>query len=149
MCPPPAIVRYVTVVGELAAAAEEILADAPVVFAYLFGSRATGAAGPGSDVDVAVLFDDSVRSEERLRLVLRLGRRFEQRLRTEVDLVALNDAPLRLVGRVLATRQTLYCADESARVRYETTMRPLVFDFEHHARALDRALLAAHAERRR
>jgi hypothetical protein len=43
----------------------------------------------------------------------------------------------------------LYSADEVARVRYETTMRPLTFDFEHHARALDRELLAAHAERRR
>lgn len=141
--------RPVTGPEEQSAIAHEILAGEPVVFAYLFGSRATGAAREDSDFDVAVMLDDSVATEARLPLVLRLGRLFEQRLRADVDLVALNDAPLRLVGRVLAGRRVLYSADEPARVRYETTMRPLVFDFEHHARALDRELLAAHARGRR
>jgi uncharacterized protein len=133
----------------LRAGAQDVLADAPVTFAYLFGSTATGTARPDSDVEVAVMVDVRVADDERLRLTLRLGNLLEQRLRTAVDLLALNDAPLRVIGRVLAERVVLYSADEVARVRYETTMRPLTFDFEHHARALDRELLAAHAERRR
>ena len=41
-----------------------------VLFAYLFGSQATGRAGPLSDVDVAVYLDDSVDAlESKLALV--------------------------------------------------------------------------------
>jgi uncharacterized protein len=138
-----------SLLDELSAAAREILAGAPVVFAYLFGSQATGTARPDSDVDIAVLYDESVPAEQRFGETLQLGLRFEHALRTNVDVVALNDAPLRLIGRVLGERRVLYSADEPARVRYETTMRPQVFDFEYHARELDRALLAAHADRRR
>lgn len=130
-------------------AARSVLEGEPVVFAYLFGSRAGGAARSGSDIDIAVMLEDGVRKDHQLRLVLRLGRLLEQVLRMDVDVLALNDAPLRVAGRVLASRDVLYSADESARVRYETAMRPLVFDFEHHARALDREFLAAHAQRRR
>lgn len=136
-------------VDELHAAVRAVLAGEPVVFAYLFGSRARGAARPGSDVDIAVMLEDSVPDEEHLRLTLRLGRLLEQALRDDVDVQVLNNAPLRVVGRVLAEREVVFSADEPARVRYETTTRPLVFDFEHHARALDREFLAAHARRRR
>jgi hypothetical protein len=54
----------------------------------------------------------------------------------------LNDAPLRLIGRILADRQVLYSRDEPARVRYEVQMRARSMDFEPRARELDRQLLA-------
>lgn len=136
-------------VDRIRVATQVVLEDEPIVFAYLFGSTARGAARPGSDVDIAVMVGDAVAEEDRLRLVLRLGRLLEQSLRADVDVLALNDAPLRVAGRVLASREVVYSADEPARVRYETTMRPQVFDFEHHARALDREFLALHAQRRR
>ena len=67
-----------------------------VRLAYLFGSAALGREGLDSDLDVAVLFDDSVGENERSE------RRFE--LTTElvglvhvndVEVVVLNDAPPR------------------------------------------------------
>ena len=48
---------------------EALGAEADVVFAYLFGSQATGKAGPRSDIDVAVYLRDGVDAfETRLRL---------------------------------------------------------------------------------
>lgn len=38
----------------------EVLEAAPVTLAVLYGSRARGAAGPGSDGDLAVSFRNSV-----------------------------------------------------------------------------------------
>lgn len=73
-------------VEELRAAVRTVLAGEPVVFAYLFGSRASGAAGPGSDVDITVMLCDFVPEEDRLRLVLR--RLLEQALRQDVDVQA-------------------------------------------------------------
>jgi predicted nucleotidyltransferase len=48
----------------LKAAAAAVLHDAPVRFAYLYGSVARGDAHPGSDVDVAVMFERSVPAED-------------------------------------------------------------------------------------
>lgn len=50
---------------------EQVFAsDGHVLVAYLFGSQARGQAGPLSDVDIAVLFDDALPAEQS----------FEQRL---------------------------------------------------------------------
>jgi hypothetical protein len=56
----------------------------------------------------------------------------------------LNDAPLRLAGRILWDRVVLYSADEAARVAYEVRTRALAalaMDFELHAAPMDHALL--------
>ncbi len=73
-----------------------------VVAAYLFGSRAEGRARPQSDVDIAVLLADTLDSETRLFRRLRLGADLEKLLGCPVDLVVLNDAPIRLKHQVLA-----------------------------------------------
>lgn len=54
----------------------------------------------------------------------------------------LNEAPLRLVGRVLADRRVIFSADEGVRVHYEVQMRARALHFEPRAAALDRQLLA-------
>jgi hypothetical protein len=52
--PPP------DVLPRLRSASLDVFAGQGVQLAYLFGSRPRGAAGPGSDVDVAVHFSDDV-----------------------------------------------------------------------------------------
>jgi predicted nucleotidyltransferase len=61
-----------------------------ITLAVLFGSAARGVDGPGSDVDVGVLFaSDAARREGATAL----GVALERACGRPVDLVALNDAP--------------------------------------------------------
>lgn len=132
------------VFSALRAVADEVFAGQPVTFAYLFGSHARGEGRPHSDVDVAVHLDDTVAPSEYLDLGLRLAG--ELAYRSGVGpihgVVVLNEAPIRLVGRVLSDRRVLYSTDERVRVRYEVQMRARALDFEPRAAALDRQLLA-------
>lgn len=124
-------------------AAGDVFAATPVIFAYLFGSHARGDARHDSDVDVAVHVDDAVAVETRLDLGLQIAGELTYRAAVgPIDgVVVLNDAPLRLVGRILADRQVIYSRDEVARVRFEVRMRTRALDFEPRAAALDRQLL--------
>src|SRR5918992_4602715 len=92
-----------------------------VVAASLFGSQATGKAGPLSDVDVAVWLDPALSDSERFRLRLELIGEAASALGTnEVDLVVLNDAPPLLKHRALRSSVRLLDRDPVARVRLES-----------------------------
>jgi predicted nucleotidyltransferase len=65
--------------------------DKRVKFAYLFGSRARGQAGPLSDTDVAVYLDRRIKlGDYRLKLMERLAKILKS---DHLDLVVLNQAP--------------------------------------------------------
>ena len=131
-------------------AATRAFADSPVLFAYLFGSVAAGRNGPHSDVDVAVYLEPSVDADRFLDLRLSLaGRVAEASGLGNVDLLILNEAPLRVLGRAIQERVVLYSRDEPARVRFESRCLREFFDFEIHARALDRKFLQDVADGRR
>lgn len=92
----------------------------PVAAAYLFGSQATGAPGPLSDVDVAVALTahsgeatPDVRADILAVAIDALGT-------DEVDLVLLDRAPPLLRHRVLKDGVLLVDRDPRARVRFET-----------------------------
>lgn len=114
----------------------------PVRFSYLFGSHARGGAGPRSDVDVAVHLAGA---PPDLDLLLDLVRRIGFHTGVETDLVVLDEAPLRLVERVLRDGRLSYSADEAARIEYEATMRRVCADFAIHSDRLDHLLLDATA----
>ncbi|HWB71136.1 MAG TPA: nucleotidyltransferase domain-containing protein [Egibacteraceae bacterium] len=138
------------VVQQLRDAAAAALSDAPVRFLYLFGSAATGRARPDSDVDIAVYLDPSLPRERYLDVSLDLAHRLETATRLgPVDVLALNDAPLPLAGRVLRERVVVYSRDEPLRVRFESLKLREFLDFQIHAQPLDLALLRAMAEGRR
>ncbi len=136
-----------SLIPRLRSAAAEVFAGRGVQFAYLFGSHARGQAREGSDVDVAVHFGDDVPSSEYLERATMLSGRLAYRSGAgPIDgLVVLNEAPLRLVGRILRDRVVLFGHDDPGRVAYEMRMGKLAMDFEIHAAPLDRALLAAMA----
>lgn len=137
------------VVGALRGAAPDAFRGEGVVFAFLFGSQATGRMRPDSDVDVAVLLDDDVAPADYLAASLRLARRLERTAAVgPVEaVVVLNVAPLRLAGRVLRDRIVVFSADEPARVRYESETLRRFIDFELHAAPLARQRLASIAGR--
>lgn len=130
----------------LRAGATAAFQDTPVRFAYLFGSQARGEAGPRSDVDVAVHLGGA-RADLQLRMDL--TRRLARSTGVEAEVEVLDEAPLRLVERVLRDGRLIHSADEPARVAYEATMRRVCADFAIHADRLDRALIAATAQGRR
>jgi predicted nucleotidyltransferase len=115
--------------------------EAPaVVFAYLFGSVATGTAGPRSDVDIAIYLrdpDDVTARLEAARLAsIHLGT-------DRVDLVLLNTAPLSLAGRILQSRRVILDREPFLRHRYESLTARMFHDF----RIREHRLLAERAAR--
>ena len=139
VAPYPVLVH--TVVERLREAARG-LADEPVTFAYLFGSRVTGSAWPDSDTDIAVLPVPGLSREQRRALRDRIANIFEVPARSEVDVVLLDEAPLPLRGRVLRQREVLYSADEPLRVRWESLTGRMFADSRLKLDELDRELLA-------
>jgi predicted nucleotidyltransferase len=137
-------------VQRLRDAAPDALAALPVVFAYLFGSRAAGRPRPDSDIDVAVLHDGTVAEDETLRTVHRCADSLAAASGvTGLEVVALNGAPLRFVGRILRQRVVIFSRDEPARVAYESLHARMADDVEMWAAPMDRELLAATAQGRR
>jgi uncharacterized protein len=122
-----------------------VLAGHPVAFAYVFGSVARGEGRSDSDVDVAVHFEPALSAEERFDRLLRVGVELEIAAGREVDVVDLDQLPVRLVGRILTERVVVVGLGRAERVRFESEMFRRAVDLEFHARALDAALLEATA----
>lgn len=106
-------------------------ADAPagLAAAWLFGSQARGTAGPGSDVDVAVLFEEEP-PPGLDGLGLRLEGDIERRLGRTVQLVVMNRAPVDLVHRVMRDGRLLAEPNRSRRIAFEVRARNEFFDLE-------------------
>jgi len=93
----------------------------PISAAYLFGSQASGTAGPLSDTDVAVLVKPATGVDQRFRLRLELIAQATRLLHTDrVDLIILNDAPILLRHRVIRDGELLVERERTERVRFET-----------------------------
>ena len=108
-----------------------LLAKAPeeVVAAYLFGSRARGTEKPSSDVDVGVLL---ARPPEPIlgSVARRLEAEMERGTGLPAQVVALNEAPVDLVHRVLRDGVLLLDRDPLARTRFEVRVRNEWFDLQ-------------------
>jgi hypothetical protein len=121
-----------------AATLGDALRDEPaIVFAYLFGSRADGTAGPRSDVDVAVYLVDGV---DAFNMRLTLMGRLAACLRTDaLDVIVLNDAPLALTGRIVESRRVVLDRAPGVRQAFESLTARMFNDF----RIRERRLLSA------
>jgi predicted nucleotidyltransferase len=87
-------------------------ADARIAYALVFGSVATGAAHPHSDVDVAI----GVRSSARLGVtdLGDLASKLEEAAGRQVDLVLLDEAPPGLAYRIFRDGLVITSLDEVA-----------------------------------
>lgn len=91
-----------------------------VIGALLFGSQATGKAGPLSDIDVAVWLDPELDDRARSRRASALLDAASTALGTgEVQLVVLNEAPPLLRHRALRDGVRLVDRDPRTRIRLE------------------------------
>lgn len=84
-------------------AIQRALASLPhVQAALLFGSYATGRARADSDIDVAILLDETPPASEKKNALMSLVRALGQELRADrLDVVLLNDAPPKLAFHIL------------------------------------------------
>jgi len=127
----------------LKAAAASVFDGTSVRFVYLYGSVARGDAHPGSDLDIAVMFEPSVPAEGRLSLELALGLALDARLGGErADVRDLAALPLVLRGRVVTEGALLFSRDEEGRVAFEVATRNEYFDFLPAYRAYQEASMA-------
>ena len=86
-----------------------------VLLAYLFGSHAKGKARPDSDIDIAVLVDESKIAGGHLDTQMRLSALIDN---DRVDLVILNDAPPLLQHQVLKHGIKLFSRDKAKQVDF-------------------------------
>ena len=84
-------------------------ADPDILAIILFGSRARGEAGPGSDVDVCLVLASASPSD------VEAGRkRLEYLSLAEVDVAVFQQLPLHIRSRVLKEGRVLFARDEDA-----------------------------------
>ena len=130
------------VVALLRAGVPAILARHPVDAAYVYGSLTRGAATPFSDVDIALVLQESLPPYERLMLELAVEGDIEGALEiSPVDVRAINEAPLVARGKIVQEGILVYERDRRRRVTFEVQTRKQYFDFAPAARRLRDAFL--------
>lgn len=90
--------------------------DADVLAVMLFGSRARGEAGPGSDFDVCLVLRAKPDAD-----VAMARKRLDYLAEAQVDLAVFQQLPLRIRSRVLKEGVVLFVRDEDA--LYELAIR--------------------------
>jgi len=107
-----------------------IFSNRPVLFAYLYGSYATGNVHPFSDLDIGVYIDDVPDLkylELELSLSLEIDAKIESDVRTEVRII--NNLPLVVIGNIITEGSLIYSINENIRVDFEVYVRKAYFDF--------------------
>lgn len=105
------------------AVADALIGEPGVKVAIVYGSAATDKMRPGSDVDVAVLFDRPLNIDARLALWGRLT----DALRREVDLVDLHDLGGEILHQILTKGCVVIKNDVDA---YFRLVQRMIYDRE-------------------
>jgi len=117
--------------------------------AWLFGSLARGRATRASDVDVALIFGESVNADRRFALRCDLSEEIARAAGVErADVVDLESASPLLAREVLRDGRLLFSADEPRRVRVVARQRMRYIDTAPMRRVLDAAVRRRLAEGR-
>lgn len=107
-----------------------IFKDSSVLFAYLFGSKATATDNADSDLDIAVMLPDNLSRQElfdkRLDLIAALSREMQE----EVDVVIINNVTSLLMKYMIVSKgERIYCSDLKAALNFECLAYAKYFDF--------------------
>lgn len=103
-----------------------------VNFAYLFGSIVRGDINELSDVDIAVMLDESLSKKDMFNKELDLISELTCVLKSDkIDLVVLNDAPLLLKYNIVKDGHVLK-SDETKRIAFETGVMSRYLDEQYY-----------------
>ncbi len=98
---PPAIVN--------ASLQEVLLRIQNIQLAVLFGSVAKETANSDSDLDIAVLADHKLSSDEKIQLIQGLA----EKIGRPIDLIDLFDPPQPLLGQIIKSGRKIFGTDEA------------------------------------
>ena len=88
---------------------EVLLRIQNIQLAVLFGSVAKETANSDSDLDIAVLADHKLSSDEKIQLIQGLA----EKIGRPVDLIDLFDPPQPLLGQIIKTGRKIFGTDEA------------------------------------
>ena len=121
---------------------DRISKESEVVALYAFGSLASGDLKPLSDLDFAILISRELDQQKRFDGHLDLIGTFNQVLGTdEVDLVMMNDAPMRFSYSIIKSGKLIYCRDLTELAEFIERTTKLYLDFRFFRDAFDKAYL--------
>jgi len=101
-----------------------------VLFAYLYGSYATGLVHPFSDLDIGIYVDKMSRRqclELELSLALEIDEKLGSGVASEVRII--NNLPLVVTGKIITEGLLIFSRNETIRVDFEMSVRSAYFDF--------------------
>jgi predicted nucleotidyltransferase len=120
---------------------ESLFSCEDVIASYLFGSHASEKHGPRSDVDIAVLFDATVKRKDygfnKLNIITDL---IELLSLNTVDVVILNSAPPLLSHEVIKKGRLLFSKDDKKLYEYTVRATTRYLDTIYLRRVQDRIL---------
>ncbi|MCA9936896.1 MAG: nucleotidyltransferase domain-containing protein [Anaerolineales bacterium] len=119
------------IIANLQANAPGILAQYPVALAYLHGSVARCTSRPASDIDIALLLRDTALSAyEQMKLTIAIEIALETQCGlANLDVRAINSAPILVQGRIVQEGIRLYERDKNERIAFEVLTRKKYFDY--------------------
>jgi predicted nucleotidyltransferase len=121
---------------------KRISEDDFVIALFIFGSGAKGMLKPLSDLDFGILLSMELGKKERFEKQLELIGTFNETFKTdEVDLVLMNDAPIRFSYNILRDGRLLFCRDRNKLVAFVERTMKLYLDFKFFRDDFDRAYL--------
>jgi predicted nucleotidyltransferase len=121
---------------------EKIQKDTDVVALYTFGSLATGDLKPLSDLDFGILVSCKLTKQERFDKHLDLIGKFNKVLQTdEVDLIMMNDAPMRFSHNIIKSGKLVHCKSKIDLTDFIEKTIKLYLDFRYFRDAFDDAFL--------
>lgn len=111
-----------------------------IAAAYLFGSHASGKAGPLSDVDIAILLKrDAPRGRDLIHEEDHLAYRVGKALKVnDVDVIDINNKSLIFQHNILKSGIIIYDGDPPFRIRFESYVISHFCDFEPTLRYVER-----------
>jgi predicted nucleotidyltransferase len=137
-------VRRESIRSDLVDNAPRVFERYPICFAYLFGSYATGAVHPFSDIDVGIYVPE-MSADKFLDLEMKISLELDDALACgdQTDVRILNNLPLSFLGQVVTDGILIYSVDDDRRVDFETSVRMAYFDFLPVIRAYHREYVEA------
>jgi hypothetical protein len=116
--------------------------ESDILCVYLFGSTASGKENKFSDVDIAVLFDDTVGQEKYSQRALSVMDGLSVVLDKNVDIIVLNTANSFLKFRIIKTGTRIYERPDRGSRYFEARSIIEYFDFFPIREMLEKALIA-------
>ena len=117
--------------------------DNDIVCLFAFGSLIQGKLKPLSDLDFAVLLSNRLNPRERFQKHLDLIGILNDIFKTdEIDLVLMNDAPMRFSYNIIKKGKILFCRDKKGLINFRHRITMQYLDFKFFRDNFDREFLA-------